>query len=144
MRSPLALLRPHPTDRSAVEAGRASGALVNEGSDHGRTADGNATVNRDPRPADGATVPAAPRRPGARQRLFQALRSGRTLAAAAVEADVPLALAEVMVDEMQRQGLLDSATALCASGLGACHGGDSEEVRVHCAGCPLTISMPRR
>ena len=81
---------------------------------------------------------------GARQRLFQALRRGATVNAAAVEAQVPLALAEVMVDEMRRTGLLEDATSLCASGLGACGGGDSEEVRVHCAGCPILPLSPRR
>ncbi|MGO3797103.1 MAG: hypothetical protein ACTJGR_08295 [Pauljensenia sp.] len=93
----------------------------------------------------GAGRPGGQRRGvGARQRLFQALHRGATVNAAAVEAGVPLALAEVMVDEMRRTGLLEDATSLCASGLGACGGGDSEEVRVHCAGCPILPLSPRR
>lgn len=75
--------------------------------------------------------------PGACQRLYVALRRGATVNAAATEAGVNPALAEVMVDEFQRQGLLDRAETLCASGLGACGGGDSDEVRIHCAGCPI-------
>lgn len=97
------------------------------------------------RPGAGPVVgPTGQRGTGARQRLFQALRSGATVNAAAVEAGVPLALAEVMVDEMRRTGVLQDATSLCASGLGACGGGDSDEVRVHCAGCPLLPPSPRR
>ncbi len=72
-----------------------------------------------------------------RQRLYLALRQGATLPAAAAMAHVPQPLAEIMVDEMQRQGLLMNAESLCASGLGACHGGTSDEVRIHCAGCPI-------
>lgn len=93
--------------------------------------------------APGAQGRVRPGNPGARQRVFQALRRGVTVNAAAAEAGVPLALAEVMVDEMRRTGLLQDATSLCASGLGACSGGDSEEVRVHCAGCPMLPLSPR-
>lgn len=57
--------------------------------------------------------------------------------AAAAEAGVSLALAEVVVDEMKRRGLLDRAETLCSSGLGVCGGGDSDEARLHCAGCPI-------
>lgn len=74
---------------------------------------------------------------GARQRLYIALRRGATTSAAAVQAGVSLGLAEVMIEEMKRQGLLDRAESLCSSGLGACGGGDSDEVRIHCAGCPI-------
>lgn len=72
-----------------------------------------------------------------RQRLYLALRQGGTLKAAARIADVSEEMAEIMVDEMKRQGLLVNAESLCASGLGACHGGTSDEVRIHCAGCPI-------
>ncbi|WP_051259382.1 hypothetical protein [Schaalia suimastitidis] len=75
--------------------------------------------------------------PGARQRLYVALRRGATVHSAAVQAGISLSLAEVMVDEMQRVGLLDRAETLCASGLGACGGGNSAEVKLHCAGCPI-------
>lgn len=54
-----------------------------------------------------------------------------------MQAGVSLGLAEVMIEEMKRQGLLDRAESLCSSGLGACGGGDSDEVRIHCAGCPI-------
>ena len=104
--------------------------------------------------ARGASVPvgrqtsAAPLpvvgRMGPRQRLFMPLRRGVTVRAAAAEAGVSAALAEVMVDEMRRTGLLDSADTLCASGLGACGGGTSDEVRIHCAGCPMVPLAPRR
>lgn len=72
-----------------------------------------------------------------KQRLYVALRRGATTTAAAVQAGVSLSMAEVMIDEMQRQGLLDRAESLCASGLGACGGGTSDEVKIHCAGCPI-------
>ncbi|WP_240623070.1 hypothetical protein [Schaalia canis] len=81
------------------------------------------------------TAPARP--PGARQKLYVALRRGATLNAAAAQAGVDLAYAEIMCDEMKRQGLLDRAESLCASGLGACGGGTSDEVKIHCAGCPI-------
>lgn len=81
-------------------------------------------------------------RMGPRQRLYLALRRGATVRAAAAEAGVSGALAEVMVDEMTRTGLLDRAETLCASGLGACGGGTSDEVRIHCAGCPLVPLAP--
>jgi len=53
----------------------------------------------------------------------------------------------VMVDQMRRTGLLVDATSLCASGLGACHtegglDGATDEVRVHCASCPLIPLAP--
>lgn len=85
---------------------------------------------------DAVPVPAL-RPAGARQRLFLALRRGATVNAAAAEAGVSPALAEIMVEEMTRQGLLGRAESLCASGLGACGGGEGEEVRLHCAGCPI-------
>lgn len=72
-----------------------------------------------------------------RQRLYLALRQGATLSAAATQAQISEAMAEIMVDEMKRQGLLIQAESLCASGLGACGGGTSDEVRIHCAGCPI-------
>ena len=78
-----------------------------------------------------------PRPPGARQKLYVALRRGATLNAAAAQAGVDLVYAEIMCDEMKRQGLLDRAESLCASGLGACGGGTSDEVKIHCAGCPI-------
>lgn len=75
---------------------------------------------------------------GVRQRLYVALRRGATLEAAAAEAGVSVGLARVVVDELGRLGLLARAETLCASGLGACGGGDSPQVQIHCAGCPLT------
>lgn len=72
-----------------------------------------------------------------RQRLYVALRAGSTLTAAAAQAGVSLSMAQIMVDELERTGLLQRAESLCASGLGACGGGTSDEVKVHCAGCPI-------
>ena len=74
---------------------------------------------------------------GARQRIYVALRRGATVSAAAAQASVSQALAQVMIDEMSRTGLLARAETLCSSGLGACGGADSDEVKLHCAGCPL-------
>ncbi len=74
-----------------------------------------------------------------RQRLYVALRQGATVSAAATHAGISLPLAQVMVDEMRRVGLLDRAESLCASGLGACGGGESDEVKLHCAGCPILV-----
>ncbi|MDO4259977.1 MAG: hypothetical protein Q4C87_10725 [Actinomycetaceae bacterium] len=85
----------------------------------------------------GGAPQGTPRIPGARQRLYQALRGGATITAAAHQAGISPALAEVIMEEMRRVGLLGDATSLCASGLGACHGGDSPEVKIHCAGCPI-------
>ncbi|WP_243442566.1 hypothetical protein [Schaalia vaccimaxillae] len=79
-----------------------------------------------------------PLRPtGARQRLYLALMRGATPNAAAAEAGISQALADIIIDEFSRQGLLDRAESLCSSGLGACSGGDGDDVRIHCAGCPL-------
>lgn len=80
---------------------------------------------------------AFPRIPGVRQKFYIALRQGATVNAAAAFAGIRAELAELMVDEMKRQGLLDRAETLCASGLGACGGGTSDEVKIHCAGCPI-------
>ena len=74
---------------------------------------------------------------GVRQRMFQALRSGATIPAAAVQAGISLPLAEVVVEEMRRMGLLGEAASFCSSGLGACEGGTGVEAQIHCAACPL-------
>lgn len=78
-------------------------------------------------------------RRGVRQRIFLSLRRGATVRAAAAEVGVSYEMAELIVDEMKRQGLLTSASSLCSSGLGVCSGGDTKEARLHCAGCPLVI-----
>lgn len=89
-------------------------------------------------PAGNETVLSLPKVSGSpRQRLYVALRLGATVNAAAAMAGVSVPLAEVMIDEMRRQGLLERAESLCASGLGACGGGTSDEVKIHCAGCPI-------
>ncbi|QPK81537.1 hypothetical protein G7Y41_01385 [Schaalia sp. ZJ405] len=80
----------------------------------------------------------------ARERLFRQLSRGATVTAAAAQAGVDPQLAAVMIEEFERTGLLDRAETLCASGLGACHGGDSPDVRLHCAGCPLIPLGPRK
>ncbi|MFC7582094.1 hypothetical protein ACFQ23_10395 [Schaalia naturae] len=84
----------------------------------------------------------------ARQTVLRALEAGATVSAAAARAGISAEMAGVMVDEMRRSGLLVDAASLCASGLGACHSagglaGASEEVRVHCAGCPMIPLRPR-
>lgn len=70
-------------------------------------------------------------------RVRARLLGGSTTASIAKGEMISLALAEIMVDDLLRRGLAASATSLCASGLGACEGGDGEDVRVHCAGCPI-------
>ncbi|MDC4233502.1 hypothetical protein M3T53_07255 [Actinomyces sp. B33] len=93
-------------------------------------------------PVDRRFSDSGPAAPGARQRILLALRGGATVRAAAAQAGVSPALAEVIVDEMTRQGLVDSAQSLCASGLGMCGGADSDEARLHCSGCPILPLAP--
>ncbi|MDO5034908.1 MAG: hypothetical protein Q4E01_05945 [Actinomycetaceae bacterium] len=71
-------------------------------------------------------------------RLIGELQAGSTLESAASRAGLRLEIAEVMVDHLRRSGKLDSAGSLCASGLGACGTGTSDQVKIHCAGCPLS------
>nr|MDK8532785.1 hypothetical protein [Gleimia europaea] len=72
-------------------------------------------------------------------RLMDELRQGATLESAAQRAGLRVEIAQVMVDHLNRSGRLQSAGSLCSSGLGACGGGTSQEVKVHCAGCPLSV-----
>ncbi len=71
------------------------------------------------------------------ERVRARLLTGATIDSIARLEGISPALAEIMVDELKRLGLVTAADTLCASGLGACHGGDSPEVRIHCSGCPL-------
>lgn len=73
-------------------------------------------------------------------RVLSGIRSGRTVHAIAVEAGVSEVFVATMVDHYGRLGVLNTATSLCSSGLGACRTTDlSDEARVACAGCPLTV-----
>lgn len=72
------------------------------------------------------------------QKLMVAIYQGATVEAAAERAGVRPEIAEIMVDYLQRTGRLQSATSLCASGLGACGGRKSDEIKIQCAGCPLS------
>lgn len=72
-------------------------------------------------------------------RLMDELRQGATLESAAHRAGLRVEIAQVMVDHLNRSGRLQSAGSLCSSGFGACGGGTSQEVKVHCAGCPLSV-----
>ena len=73
------------------------------------------------------------------QRLKDALARGSTLEAAAAHAQVSVAFATVVIEDMQRRGQAASAQSLCASGLGACHGNQDPHVDLHSSGCPLLI-----
>lgn len=82
-----------------------------------------------------ATVPLA-------QRVLEALRAGGTAHAVAVQCRTSEIFVKTMMDHYERLGLLAGAQSLCSSGLGACstaYANLSDQARVHCAGCPLTI-----
>lgn len=70
-------------------------------------------------------------------RVVVRLRSGATVESISASEGITVALARLMVEDLERRGLLASAESLCASGFGACGGGDSDQVRLHCSGCPL-------
>lgn len=71
-------------------------------------------------------------------RLAREIERGATVNVAAKRAGLHPDIARVMVDYLERSGRLESAASLCSSGLGACGGGTSAQVQVHCAGCPLS------
>lgn len=75
--------------------------------------------------------------PSLTERVKARLRAGATTQTIANLEGISPGLAELMVEDLKRRGMVMSAESLCASGLGACGGGDSDEVRLHCAGCPL-------
>lgn len=77
-------------------------------------------------------------------RVMARLRSGSSTHAIAAAEGISPALAQIMVEDLQRRGLAMGAESLCASGLGACGEGPvSEQAALHCAGCPL-VSLRRR
>lgn len=82
--------------------------------------------------------PEQPRKEPPLQRLLAEIGRGATVPAAAERAGIRPEIAELMVDYLERSGRLQSATSLCSSGLGACGTGTSDQVRIHCAGCPLS------
>ncbi|AOZ73537.1 hypothetical protein BK816_07795 [Boudabousia tangfeifanii] len=79
---------------------------------------------------------------GPTQRVIQEIQAGGTLPAIAQRAGVPVHFAAAIMDHLQRAGKLDSAESLCSSGLGGCAPGgpQTDEAKIHCAGCPLTRS----
>lgn len=72
-------------------------------------------------------------------RLSVSLAAGMSIPAAAAKEGISADLGQIIVDDLLRRGVLTSASSLCASGLGACAGGNSPTVKVACAGCPLAI-----
>ncbi len=70
-------------------------------------------------------------------RVRARLIAGATLDSIAAGEGISPALAEIMVDDLERRGLAASAGSLCSSGLGACGSGSSPATAVTCAGCPL-------
>lgn len=74
---------------------------------------------------------------GVASRVQAHLRRGNTVAAIASAENLSPVLVEIIVDDLSRRGRLMPAESLCASGLGACGGGKSPEIALHCAGCPL-------
>ncbi|HHT40854.1 MAG TPA: hypothetical protein GX000_04360 [Actinomyces sp.] len=91
-----------------------------------------------PPKADAASRPEQPRKEPPLQRLLAEIGRGATVPAAAERAGIRPEIAELMVDYLERSGRLQSATSLCSSGLGACGTGTSDQVKIHCAGCPLS------
>ncbi len=72
--------------------------------------------------------------------VLDALTDGATVSAAAVACGVSEVFVRTMAEHFSRLGLLGDARSLCSSGLGACTPGVvSDEARVHCAGCPLSL-----
>ena len=65
------------------------------------------------------------------------LLQGGTVAAVAVSENISVGLATIIVEDLGRRGLVSPAESLCASGLGACGGGVSDQIALYCAGCPL-------
>lgn len=73
-------------------------------------------------------------------RVLRQLREGRTVRAIAATSGVSEVFVSTMLDHFERLGLLDEASSLCSSGLGACSTTElTDEARVACAGCPLVI-----
>lgn len=70
-------------------------------------------------------------------RFAAQLQAGLTIPLAASRAGISVELGQIIADDLLRRGLLVSAASLCTSGLGACGGGVSPEVKLSCAGCPL-------
>lgn len=73
-------------------------------------------------------------------RLAMSLQEGLSVQTAAARAGISPALGEIIVEDLQRRGVLTSAGSLCSSGLGACGEGSGEGVDVLCAGCPLALA----
>ncbi|MCF2706673.1 hypothetical protein I6E29_05250 [Arcanobacterium haemolyticum] len=74
-------------------------------------------------------------------RVLAQLRGGATIRSAAAACGVSEIFVSTMADHFERLGMLTSASSLCSSGLGACSADAvlSDEARVHCAGCPLSV-----
>ncbi len=75
-----------------------------------------------------------------KSRLFE----GATIVGVAAAENISVGLATIIVEDLGRRGLVSPAESLCASGLGACGGGKSAQVAIHCAGCPLLPMRPSK
>ena len=77
------------------------------------------------------------------ERVIAELKSGATIPAIAARVGVSEVFVKVLLDHLSRLKLVDSAQALCASGLGGCgpQGAVTDQAKLHCAGCPLTVKV---
>ena len=84
----------------------------------------------------GSRAPSPPALP-LEERVKARLVEGGTMAAVAASENISVGLATIIVEDLGRRGLVSPAESLCASGLGACGSGESDQIALHCAGCPL-------
>lgn len=76
------------------------------------------------------------------QRVLGELRAGKTVKSIACATGLSEVFVATLLEHYGRLGVVHEATSLCSSGLGACHTTElSDEARISCAGCPLTISL---
>lgn len=80
------------------------------------------------------------------ERVRARLRTGATTSAIAQLENISPELAQLIIDDLTRRGLASPAESMCASGLGACGGGEGPNVALHCSGCPLVplSTKPKR
>lgn len=73
------------------------------------------------------------------EQVVAELRRGGSAGAIAARLGTSQVFIEVVIDHLQRAGLVNNAGSLCSSGLGACGSAATmPEASVACAGCPLT------
>ncbi len=82
--------------------------------------------------------------PTLEERVKARLFEGATIVGVAAAENISVGLATIIVEDLGRRGLVSPAESLCASGLGACGGGQGEQVAIHCAGCPLISLRPSK